>query len=69
MADFNLTDKQVETLKEKGWTVKPNGYFVTVYSDDFTYLTWCEICNVAGENPDEVQELTLLAFGHMTGID
>jgi hypothetical protein len=66
MADFILTDKQTETLKDKGWSVKPIGYHITVYSDDFTYSTWCEICKVAGENPDEIQELTLLAFGHMT---
>jgi hypothetical protein len=64
MADFILSDKQSETLKDKGWTVKPFGYYVTLYSDDFTYPTWCEICKEAGENPAEVQELTLLAFGH-----
>ena len=64
MADFSLTDKQNKTLKDKGWDVKPFGYYITLYSDDFIYLTWCEICKVSGVNPDETKELTVLAFGH-----
>ena len=64
MADFNLTDEQSETLKEKGWTVKPFGFYITIYRDDFTYPTWCEICKETGVYPDLVQELTVLAFGH-----
>lgn len=66
MADFKLSDKQTETLKDKGWTVKPFGYYITLYIDDFTYPTWREMCKIAGENPNEVRELTVLAFGHKT---
>jgi len=66
MADFKLNNEQTKTLKDKGWEVKPQGYYITLYSDDFIYSTWCEVCKVAGVNPDEVKELTVLSFGHKT---
>ena len=47
MKDF-LKNKQVKELAKKGYSVKPKGFRVGLYAEDFTEMAWKEYCNIVG---------------------
>lgn len=64
MSNF-LNDDQIKTLDGKKWDVKPEGFYVTIYPEDFDSSAWEQICQQADVETD-VAELTVLAFGVKT---
>ncbi len=62
--DKFLNIEQIATLKDKEWTVKPNGFYMVLYADDYPTDTWEEMCGVIGccENSTQV---TVLGFGYI----
>ncbi len=62
MTDF-LNNKQVSTLQDKNWIVKPKGFYLTLYREDYSSIGWDEICKVVGCSNNST-EVTVLSFGH-----
>lgn len=58
-----LNLKQVKILEGKQWKVKPKGFFVILYNDDFKGNGWSDICKIAGVNPKTTSTLKLLCHG------
>lgn len=58
-----LNETQVKELETKDWVVKPKGFYVTLYREDYSEIGWNEICEIAGCTID-CSEVTLLSFGY-----
>lgn len=64
MAKQFLTDSQIKDLKDKGWYVHPNGSYINIYSEDFSYgSVWEDICDSLGLDYETTDKITLLYFG------
>ncbi len=62
MAGQTFLDKvQIATLKDKGYTVKSNGFRITLYSNEFKPKEWKEICDIAGADISS-ESVTILSF-------
>ena len=57
-----LTSKQVAELKEKNWDVKPKGFYIDLYRDEFDHDVWEQICDQVDADYD-IDKLTILSFG------
>lgn len=57
-----LSDKQIKTLESKKWDVKPKGFKLTLYADDFYVGVWEDMCEVVGVS-STVSEFTTVSFG------
>jgi hypothetical protein len=57
-----LTNRQVNTLQEKNWSVSPDGFYIDLYRDEFDDDVWEQICDQAHADYD-IDKLTLLSFG------
>jgi len=57
-----LTKKQVAGLEEKNWDVKPEGFHIDLYRDEFDHDVWEQICDQADASYD-IDKLTILSFG------
>jgi hypothetical protein len=60
--DNFLQENQVQTLESKKWVVKPNGFYVILYREDYSGTGWNELCKVIGCSPDS-KEVSVLSFG------
>jgi hypothetical protein len=63
-----LSKGQIKKLEKKHWTVKPNGYFIKLYRDDYKDDTWNEICKEIGCS-NQSTEVTVLSFGYTNKIN
>lgn len=57
-----LNAKQIKTLQSKKWTVKENGFYITIYSNEVDCDVWEQICEQVGVSSDAT-EVTILGFG------
>ena len=57
-----LTTRQIETIKGNNWDVKPEGFHIDLYRDEFDHDVWEQICDQADANYD-IDKLTILSFG------
>jgi hypothetical protein len=60
--DKFLNVEQIATLKDKEWQVKPNGFHIVLYAEDYSTFGWEEICKVVGCSTSST-EVTVLGFG------
>jgi|GEM_PF-5864852 len=59
-----LNKHQINSLNERLWEVKPNGQFITLYSDDFAHEdTWIQVCQQLQIDWSTTQKVDILYFG------
>ena len=58
-----LNDNQVKELETKDWVVKPKGFYLTLYREDYSEIGWNEICKVVGCSTER-SEVKVLSFGY-----
>jgi len=58
-----LDKKQTKELENKDWIVKPDGFYITIYSSDMNESDWEQICQQVECSPDS-SEVTVLGFGY-----
>jgi len=61
--DKFLNVEQIATLKDKEWQVKPNGFHIVLYAEDYPSHTWEEMCDIIG-CPIGTPHVTVLGFGY-----
>lgn len=61
--DNFLNDTRIKKLESKDWVVKPKGFYLTLYREDYSEIGWNEICKVVGCSI-ECSEVTVLSFGY-----
>ena len=59
-----LSIATINRLEKKGWTVKSNGFYITLYKEDFKDDTWKEMCKIIGCS-HESTEVTVLSYGYI----
>jgi hypothetical protein len=64
-ANTFLNKHQVESLREKQWSVVPNGKYITLYRDDFSKTAWEDTCHILNI-PFDIEYVDVLFFGTQT---
>jgi hypothetical protein len=57
-----LNKHQIESLREKQWSVVPNGKYITLYREDFGDTAWEEVCQQL-DIPTTSEYADVLYFG------
>ena len=58
-----LNKKQQKELKEKEWSPRPEGFWLTVYPENFEHPDgWRDFLNNAGADPDAIG-VSVVCFG------